>query len=224
MTAGLGSPRKIARSRNRFLVLLCLIMGLHVLVPILNSFIVARVLIDMFMTAIIISLAYTISNKKAHLVIGTFFGTLVVASLWFPGAAQHRWFAASGMIAGAICFAVGIASLLDFIHHSEDVNEEVIYAAILLYLLAVFMWAFVYTFLELIDPASFNTEQTLPQDLILIFEYFSLVTITTLGYGDIVPLTGVAKAIATLEAIVGQLYLVVAVAWLVGMYVSKRSN
>ena len=217
-------PHKIVHSRNRFLVLLCLILGLHVLVPILNSFIVARILIDVFMTAIIISLAYTISNRKVHLVAGAFFGTLVLVSLWFPGAAQHRWFAASGMMAGAFCFAVGIASLLDFIHNSEDVNVEVIYAAILLYLLAVFMWAFVYTFLELIDPASFNTELTLLHDLFLIFEYFSLVTITTLGYGDIVPVTGVAKAIATLEAIVGQLYLVVAVAWLVGMYVSKKAK
>ncbi len=224
MPSKLGSPRNIVRSRERFLILLGLILGLHILVPILNRFVVARIIIDVFMTAIIISLAYTLSNRKAHLIAGTFFGLLVLASLWVPGASQTSWFAASGMMAGAIFFGIGIASLLDFIHKSKEVNREVIYAAILLYLLAVYMWAFMYTFLELVDPGSFNTELTLPHDLFLMFEYFSLVTITTLGYGDIVPVTGVAKAIATLEAIVGQLYLVVAVAWLVGMYVSKRSN
>jgi hypothetical protein len=58
----------------------------------------------------------------------------------------------------------------------------------------------------------------------LVFQYFSFVTITTLGYGDITPVTEVAKAITVLEAVVGQLYLVVAVAWLVGMYVSKKSK
>ena len=77
----------------------------------------------------------------------------------------------------------------------------------------------IYSFLELIDQASFNTELTRPGDLFLTFGYFSLVTITNLGYGDIAPLTELARAIANLEAIIGQLYLVVALAWLVGMYV-----
>ena len=58
----------------------------------------------------------------------------------------------------------------------------------------------------------------------LVFQYFSFVTITTLGYGDITPVTEVAKAITTLEAIVGQIYLVVVVAWLVGMHVSRKSK
>jgi voltage-gated potassium channel Kch len=56
------------------------------------------------------------------------------------------------------------------------------------------------------------------------FEYFSFVTITTLGYGDITPVTDKASALALIEAFVGQIYLVVLVAWLVGMYVSRRSK
>ncbi len=224
MESRFAPPHKIVHSRERFLVLLCLILGLHILVPILNHFTFARILIDVFMTAIVVSLAYVISNKRVHLIAGIFFGLLLLVSVWLPAASQNKWTAASGMIAGAVCFAVGIASLLDFIHKSKDVTREVIYAAILIYLLAVFMWAFIYTVLELIDPASFNTELTRPSDLFLYFEYFSLVTLTTLGYGDIAPVTDVAKAFATLEAIVGQLYLVVAVAWLVGMYVSRKTK
>ena len=50
------------------------------------------------------------------------------------------------------------------------------------------------------------------------------VTITTLGYGDITPGTEVAKMFSVLEAVVGQLYLVIVVAWLVGMHVSKKSK
>ena len=57
-----------------------------------------------------------------------------------------------------------------------------------------------------------------------IFLYYSLVTLTTLGYGDITPITYIAGSLAVLEAIFGQLYLVVLVAWLVGMYVSKKSK
>ena len=90
------------------------------------------------------------------------------------------------------------------------------------YLLAAQLWALVYTFLDLIDPASFNLPQG--QSDFLLFEYYSFVTLTTLGYGDITPLTKVAKAFSVLEAVVGQLYLVVVVAWFVGMYVSRKSG
>ena len=58
------------------------------------------------------------------------------------------------MIAGVIFIAVVIANILGFMLKSEEINREIIYAAILLYLLAALMWAFVYTFLELVDPAS----------------------------------------------------------------------
>ncbi|MGD9259424.1 MAG: potassium channel family protein, partial [Desulfobacterales bacterium] len=56
------------------------------------------------------------------------------------------------------------------------------------------------------------------------FLYFSFVTITTLGYGDITPLTRKASSLVMLEAVTGQMYLVVVVAWLVGMHVSHRSK
>ena len=128
------------------------------------------------------------------------------------------------MVAGALFVGLVIASILVFALKSEEVNREVIYAAILLYLLAALLWAFVYTFLELIEPASFNVDLSQPQDYMLVFQYFSFVTITTLGYGDISPVTEVARALAVLEAVVGQIYLVVVVAWLVGMYVSRKSQ
>ena len=64
----------------------------------------------------------------------------------------------------------------------------------------------------------------LHKSYLLVFQYYSFVTITTLGYGDITPVTEVAKAFSVLEAIVGQLYLVVVVAWLVGMHVSSKSR
>ena len=56
------------------------------------------------------------------------------------------------------------------------------------------------------------------------FLYCSFVTLTTLGYGDITPLTKMARTFSVLEAVIGQLYLVVVLAWLVGMYVARKSG
>ncbi len=224
MSPGLMSPQKLLRSKERFLILLCLITGLLVLVPILNRFLAARMFLDIFLTAIAISMVYTISHKEGLLIAGLLLAIVTIAPRWMQYFFPNKEILAIGMIAGALFIAMVIASILAFMLKSEEVSTETIYAAILLYLLAALLWAFVYTFLELIDPVSFNIDLSQPQDYLGVFQYFSFVTITTLGYGDISPVTEVAKAFAVLEAVVGQIYLVVVVAWLVGMHVSRRSR
>jgi voltage-gated potassium channel Kch len=54
------------------------------------------------------------------------------------------------------------------------------------------------------------------------FMYFSLVTVTTLGYGDLSPVTDWARLLATTEAVIGQVYLVTVVAMLVGLFAQQR--
>jgi voltage-gated potassium channel len=78
--------------------------------------------------------------------------------------------------------------------------------------------------LEATHPGSFKFPEGTTQPRGEMSLYFSLVTITTVGYGDITPVTRVARAFANLEAVVGQLYLVILVSWLVGMYVSQKSK
>jgi hypothetical protein len=206
------------------LILLCLILGLLVLVPILNRFVAARIFLDMFLTAIVVSMVYAITHKKSHFIAGLLPAIAMLASLWLQYSYPNKPIAAIGMIAGVLFAAVVIANILGFMLKFDEVNREIIYAAILLYLLVALMWAFFYTFLELVDPASFNIDLGHPQGYLLVFQYYSFVTITTLGYGDITPVSEVAKAFSVLEAVVGQLYLVVAVAWLVGMHVSSKSK
>jgi voltage-gated potassium channel len=50
--------------------------------------------------------------------------------------------------------------------------------------------------------------------------YFSFVTLTTLGFGDIIPTTPVAQSLVILEAITGQIYLIIQVSWLVSLYIA----
>ena len=214
----------IMRSRERFFILICLLLGLLVLVPIFNRYVVARIFMDIFISAIAISMVFTISHNKRYVIAGLSLALVMLVSLWLQYFIPNKAIDAVGMLTGVFFIGLVISSFLGFMIKSADVNLEVIYMAILLYLLAALMWAFIYAFLELVDPASFNIDVDHPQEYFLVFQYYSFVTITTLGYGDITPVTEVAKAFSILEAIVGQLYLVVAVAWLVGMHVSSRSK
>lgn len=113
----------------------------------------------------------------------------------------------------------------------RTVNEEVIYASIVLYLLFGICLTLVYFAIVVMEPSAFGGKIVLDasdahstskvlQELI----YFSLVTQTTLGYGDLSPTLGSARIIASFQAILGQLYLAVVVARLVGIAISAAEN
>jgi len=199
-----------------------LIMGMLVLGSILEQFVTIRILIDVFLTAIVLSMLSIVTHKKRLRQIGRLLVIVMLISLWLKYFYNYDVFAATSMMVGVLFTGVVTAHTLVFIIKSEAVTREVIYAAMLVYLMVAQLWALVYTFLDLIDPASFILPQG--QSDFLLFEYYSFVTLTTLGFGDITPLTKTARAFSALEAVVGQLYLVVVVAWLVGMYVSKMSS
>jgi hypothetical protein len=224
MKTGLHPTTPLSRSKERFLILICLILGTIVFVPILQGFATLRIFLDIFITAIYISMVYTASHKKQHIYIGAFFAIVMLISLWLQYFHQNNLVFAIGRICGILFFIMVITNILTFIFKSEDVTIEVIYAAILVYLLMALMWSFVYVLLELINPASFNVALSLEQGSQMWSIYYSFVTITTLGYGDITPATELASSFAILEAVVGQLYLVVVVARLVGMHVSSKSR
>jgi cbb3-type cytochrome oxidase subunit 3 len=107
----------------------------------------------------------------------------------------------------------------------NDISPNRIVGAVCVYLLLGVMWSIAYTVLEFSQPDSFKglTELVSPAwnpDWI----YFSFVTITTLGYGDITPLTQTARSLTVAEAIVGQFYIAVLVAGLVSAYISSKRD
>jgi voltage-gated potassium channel Kch len=127
-------------------------------------------------------------------------------------------------IFGALFFGYAVIIILQMIARSTAITRETIFAAIVAYLLIALMWAFIYMILEMVVPGSFSFPDKSIRAETMRFEYFSFITITTLGYGDVTPLTNRASSLALLEALIGQIYLVVLVAWLVGMYVSRKAK
>ena len=222
MPQSLNSLQALFHSKERFLILMILIMAMLFVGPILEPFVAIRTLIDVFLTAIVLSMLYTITHRKRLLFFGGFLAVVMLVSLWLKYFFSHDLFDTVSAIFGILFTILVAAHTLTFIIKSETVTREVVYAAMLVYLLVAQLWAMVYLFLDRINPASFNLPQG--QADLLVFEYYSFVTLTTLGYGDITPLTKVAKAFSVLEAVIGQLYLVVVVAWFVGMLVASKAG
>jgi len=120
---------------------------------------------------------------------------------------------------------VSISYTLRQVIFGTEINTNRLVGAICVFLLLGVIWALAYSFLELIAPSSFTgIDATKDAASYSSWIYFSFVTLTTLGYGDILPVSATARSLAYLEAIVGQFYIAVLVAGLVSAYISDKQN
>ncbi len=97
--------------------------------------------------------------------------------------------------------------------------------AMCIYLLLGLIWALMYSFLDLLHPDSFTGLHASTVDMrTWAFVYYSFVTLTTLGYGDITPVRSVVRSLRYLEAIAGQFYIAILVASLIGARLARRQT
>lgn len=157
--------------------------------------------------------------------IGMFF---VVAGIVLNGLAvtSHTPFFQYSSILAIIGFLlVTISYTLRQIVFGTEVNANRLVGAVCVYLLLGVIWALTYSIVELAMPGSFDGVTTAQGDgWNSSWLYFSFVTLTTLGYGDILPISATARALAYMQAVVGQFYVAVLVAGLVSGYISNRQN
>jgi len=210
--------------KDRFLFLIIFIVALIVLVPFIEDFSGLRIFMELFFSIIFIATIYAISQKIHHIIIAAILLIPALLAVWIPDIPANNILLTIGYICGLIVFAFAVISILKYIFTKETVTRQTISAAVSVYLLIALMWTFIYRLIENLYPGSFAVAHDKLQEAENIYLYFSLVTITTLGYGDITPIGPQAVALSVLEAITGQIYLVVVVAWLVGMYVSRKSK
>ncbi len=120
---------------------------------------------------------------------------------------------------------VAIAYTLKQVVVGTAMSVNRLVGAVCVYLLLGVMWALAYTVLDLLAPGSFRGFSSLDDrswDSEWLF--FSFVTMTTLGYGDITPVSATAKFLAYSQAVFGQFYIAVLVAGLVGAYIARRQS
>jgi len=125
------------------------------------------------------------------------------------------------VVPGIIALVVGLigllaaAAALRFTVNSKDVNHETVYAALSTYLLAGLFFGQIYFSIENIWPGSLTGPDDFSQSDAV---YFSFVTLASLGYGDFLPRTELARGLAVFEVVGGQLFLAVLVARLIGAF------
>ena len=179
-------------------------------------------LFDICYTLVIFSGIYIVTDSKKNLLIGLVLG--VIALTFFLG--KHAIAAKATdtvQIFTSLFYFIFIGyHLVRILIKSKKISLNVLYGAMVGYMLIGIIGGQLCSMLDIYLPNSFNAvgKEISPYGYI----YFSFVTLTTLGYGDITPHNEPARAIAILISIAGQIYLTTLIAILIGKYLSQENN
>ena len=122
-----------------------------------------------------------------------------------------------------IFFILITISLITQLAGSTNVSSSTLLCAVNSYLLIGLSLSMLFIILALLVPSSFNLSGDVVNKFST-FVYYAFVTLTTLGYGDILPLTPLARSLASFTALFGQLYLVIIMAFLIGKYLNTKNQ
>nr|WP_288934717.1 ion channel [uncultured Allomuricauda sp.] len=163
-----------------------------------------------------------ISNSIRHFLIGFTMGTVAIIFIWL-GARTGQW----PLIKFSRVFFISVFlsflgyRLFAIIWNSQKITLNIIAAAVSGYFLIGLFGGQLCQFINLWVPGSYNLDNG--GDMYQL-TYFSFTTLTSLGFGDVLPITPPAQSIALLIGITGQLYLTILVAMLVGKYLIQEPS
>jgi hypothetical protein len=179
---------------------------------------------DIFFTTTLIFGTYAASKRIYITITAASLALPMLVSIWLSHLIHMPFLVFVGDCFVIVFMAFLVVVILSFIFSEHEVTINVIYASIVVYLLIAIMWAFIYSVLESIQPGSFAIGEGQIEVGKRLYIYYSFVTITTLGYGDITPTTDLANSFSFLEAVTGQLYIAILIARLVGIQIAQTMN
>jgi hypothetical protein len=223
---------------RHYLALLISLLSLTIIAPLVDHDLWTRVIVSVFLVLSLLTATMAV-NESQRMAFVSFFLVGLSGIMWtasfmcniFPfNTAYFQIFA----FAVTLLFFITIANVMwrDIFSGSATANR--ICGAVCLYLLIGFCFAMLHSMVALNNPSAYKDSLLPDKSPIIdkafsarqhypIFMYFSFCTLSTVGYGDIVPVSRLARSIAWIEAVTGQLYLAILVARLVGMHIMSSN-
>ena len=208
--------------KYRFNILLVTLLLLLLIYPFLDHFqlVGLRYLLNVFTTIILISSVHAVSENRRQMILALSIIVPAIVLGWGHELFQFEVSQVGATTMQIIAFGFIAYKILAYALRGGRVDAEKIAAAVCVYLLLGVVWQDLYVLVDILIPGSYNAESLSGRD----FLYYSFITLSTLGYGDITPVNSPAQALAFTEALVGQLYLTILVARLVGLYIANAGS
>jgi hypothetical protein len=200
------------------------------LVSVIGSNVAIRLINDLVISSVLLLGLFAFTRHKIiRMVLGGI--VLIVISVrcarFVFGA---HWLLGWDILLALVALIAFVSFTMRYVYEEGRITSQRIQAAVAAYLLIIIVFALGYTLIAFLIPEAFRFPDKPPNigdpRFGYIFHYFSISTITTLGYGDIAPVHPFSRTLATVEALVGQLYTAILLARLVSLSVvhSQRSD
>ena len=184
---------------------------------------------DVFFSLLIVAVLLLVFEEREHRRIAISLGLVAFLGIWASrvvgGPAGRLLLVVAHLLATGF-FAFALYGILRAIF-AKEVSGDAIFGTVCGYLLLGIIWGLLYSAVETASPGSFAVSAAGGADGVPVrldrgtLSYYSFITLATVGYGDVTPLTPLARTLAWIEAITGQFYLAILVAGLVGFKVTQ---
>ncbi len=215
-----------SRDHGTYTQLLLSLIVVVVLTPFFNLFPGGIFLRDLAFIAVIVAAVWDIARTPRLLMIGITLGVpvLVVRLTSMMGDSHEPLLKGAVDGLGILFFSYIVFEIVWDITTSTDVTNDTIRGAFCAYLLIGLAWASAYQLVDLLQPGAINIGAGAESAQAQNYTYYSFVVLTTLGFGDITPVSGVARSLTWIEAVVGQLFIATIIARLVGVRMRHSSD
>ncbi len=216
--------------QHRYSVLLLAMVGVFIAHGMLQGFSFGSWLYDVAVTIVFLATFPLFFKRRGYRIVAAVFGVPTVIANWtgyaLPDVPEQPLAVVFHLLA-AVFLSLSVVVILQSIRDANAITWDSLAGAFAGYLLAGTVFGHLCSALQWLQPASFRFDPLLQAQLAqghphhLLLNYFSFVTLTTVGYGDITPVTQPARTLACLDAVVGQFYIAVVMAELIGLRASQ---
>lgn len=231
----IGAIADLVGPRHYAALLICT-MSLTVIAPLVDHYVGARVVVGGLVILCLLT-ASLAANRQGHVAVRSAFIAMLSAVMWtmafsYNVAPFNTVYFGIASYAVTLLFFVTVCSVMWQDIFSGVVTANRICGAVCIYIIIGFCFAILHMMVVLADPSAYKvtagpdalptaSEPLSAEKRYPLFVYFSFCTLSTLGYGDMVPVSRLARAICCVEGVTGQLYLAILVARLVGLHVAN---
>lgn len=217
--SGPGRQKTLLRTNIILLVALLILIFLMPVIP-FEARILTRALLVLVVLSGLLAAEFSRYTFRILLLFATGLISVIVLNVLFEQSDSLLYLAFS---LSTLFYILITIALVTHVAGAEEVRSSTLLCAVNSYLLIGLSLSMIFILLELIIPGSFNIADA-DENEFSTFLYYGFVTLTTLGYGDILPLTPLARSLASFTALFGQLYLVTIMAFLIGKYLNTKNQ
>jgi len=218
---------------GRFTILTCALVAFMCVLPFISEAGADIALLRVGTSLVVLAAVYSVSERRWQLIVALVLACPAAVALMDPALLGDERALALRMGTTAALLAYVAILFSVFLLKQDRVSADTILGGINVYLLFAICFTFLHALVEVTHPGSYQYQG---KSLTSVFKghpeiealafllYFSVVTLTTLGYGDITPAVAGARMLCALEAVIGQLFVAIFIARLVSLHIGRKSR